>query len=64
MTKRGREKTRVPSPDREPVLDFLYENKTATYDQLVAVVGRESLSRTLNNYIRLGLVEEVADGSF
>ena len=37
LTIEGRKKVKVMSRDREPVLDHLYENKTATLEELETI---------------------------
>jgi len=39
LTKVGKKKVRIPSPEREPILDHLYEFKTGTEAELLAVDG-------------------------
>ena len=57
LTKEGRRVVKVPSPDREVILDHLYEFKTATRDELLAIDG--GASTKLSTFTRKGYVEEL-----
>ena len=57
LTKEGRRVTRVPGPGRSGILDHLYEFKTATRDELLAI---DSNARgKLVEYVKKGYVEEL-----
>lgn len=57
LTREGKKIVRIPSPSREVVLDHLYEFKTATRDELLAI---DSDARNkLRTFISKGYVEEI-----
>ena len=53
LTKLGRKQAKLPTHTREPILDFLYENKTANLDTLKAISGQDVHSelRRLRGYV-------------
>jgi hypothetical protein len=53
LTREGRKVAKLPTHAREPILDFLYENKTATVETLKAVSGLDVHSelRRLRGYV-------------
>jgi len=57
LTKEGKRKVKVPGPNRDEILDHLYEFKTATLDELLAIDkgAREKVS----GYKKSGYVEEL-----
>ena len=57
LTREGKRIAKIPSPNRDEVLDHLYEFKTATRDELLAIDGdaRSKLAR----YVKNGYVEEI-----
>ena len=57
LTGEGRKRVKVPTQQREGILDFLYENKTATRDELLAI-GKDASSK-LRQFSREHLVMEV-----
>lgn len=57
LTQEGKRVARVPNPNRCPVLDHLYEFKTASRDELLAL-SRDARSK-LSEYARKGYVEEL-----
>jgi len=57
LTKEGKRAARIPGPNRDAVLDHIYEFKTASLDELL-VVDKEARSK-LNEYQRKGYVEEL-----
>ena len=64
LTKKGKGQVKVASRERDKLLDYLYENKTANLEELKNVVGME-VSTLIRQNIRLGFVEEVTNnGSF
>jgi len=58
LTKEGKRFVRIPRPDRDDVLDHLYEFKTATEDELVAI-DSEAKSK-LSRLAKAGYVEEIS----
>lgn len=64
LTKRGKEIAKSPTQIRNELLDYLYDKKVATYEELTLVVGKAEVRRTLKEKIRQGLVEEVQGGGF
>ncbi len=59
LTKKGKVVARSPDRVRDPVLDFLYEHKTGTLDEIRTISGEGREGTSLSTYTRLGLVEEV-----
>lgn len=55
ILKEGKKKARIPSPERDPVLDYLYEFKVANEDELLA--QSKDAREKLNDYVRKGYVE-------
>lgn len=60
---KGRDKARAPVPERDPILDYLYDAKTGTMDNFVLLVG-SSAHRRVRELIRQGYIEEVRIGDF
>ena len=56
LTREGKKLVRVPGPEREPILDHLYEFRTASFDELLAL-DKEARDK-LRLFISKGLVEE------
>lgn len=56
LTREGKKLVRVPGPEREPILDHLYEFRTASLDELLAL-DKEARDK-LRLFISKGLVEE------
>ena len=59
LTKKGKKEVKRPSLEREEILDHLYPNKTATYDELKLVEGPNTVGSKIRMFIRRGLIEEV-----
>jgi len=57
LTREGRRKVKIPADGREPILDHLYEFKTATRDELVTM--DKDANYKLREFIHAGLVMEV-----
>lgn len=57
LTKEGKRVAKIPSPDREEILDHLYEFKTATRDELFAIDG--GARGKLTTFVKKGYVEEL-----
>lgn len=57
LTGEGRKRVKVPSNAREEILDYLYEYKTATRDELLLI--DKDASEKLSEYKREYLVEEI-----
>jgi len=55
LTPEGRRKLKIPSQRREPVLDYLYDNNTATLDELEAI-DKDARAKLRQHK---GLVEEI-----
>ena len=67
LTKRGKEKARVPTAKRDLLVDSLYNDgkpTSASYEELAQEVGRQELPVLLSRDTRQGLVEEVGSGVF
>ena len=56
LTREGKKLVRVPGPEREPILDHLYEFRTASLDELLAL-DKEARDK-LRLFIGKGIVEE------
>jgi len=56
LSRAGKKIVRIPSPDRCPVLDFLYEHPTASLEELENV-NKDARSK-LRDYLKRGIVEE------
>ena len=59
LTKKGQAVARNPGRARDGLIDFLYEHKTGTLDELRAVLGAGEAGLKLREYTKLGIVEEV-----
>ena len=57
LTKEGKRLARIPRPERDPILDHLYEFKTSTLEELTAI--SEDARTKLAKYTKLGYVEEL-----
>lgn len=57
LTGEGRRRVKVPGQSREPILDHLYEFKTSTHDELLALDG-DARSK-LRGFVSDRLVMEV-----
>lgn len=58
LTAKGRKIAQIPSAVRDEVLDYLFEHKEATRDELEGVFGREKVHEDIRDRIKRGLVEE------
>ena len=58
---KGKDAAKLPSRERDPIIDYLHEFKTATYEELTSVVGRDRISKELRELIDKGLVLEKRD---
>lgn len=57
LTKLGKRYVKVPGPNRESVLDHLYEFKVATLDELKAI--DTDAPTKLREFVKAGFVEEL-----
>jgi len=57
LTKEGKRVAKVPGPNRDEILDYLYEWKTATLDELL-IVDKGAKDR-LREFTRKGYAEEL-----
>lgn len=57
LTGEGRKRVKIPAQQREEILDHLYENKTATRDELLAI--DKDASRKLRQFSKEHLIMEV-----
>jgi len=57
ITGEGKKVVRVPTSDRQPLLDFLYGNSTADLDTLKAVGGPSTL-HDIRILVNKGYIEE------
>lgn len=60
LTREGRRIAKIPGPNRDAVLDHIYEFKTATFDELL-IVDKDARNK-LREYKSKGYVEEL-DGT-
>lgn len=59
LTKEGKRLVKIPRPKRDDLLDHLYEFKTSTLDELIAI-DKDARSK-LSKYIKAGYVEEITN---
>ena len=64
LTKKGKDIAKAPTQSRNELLDYLYDKKTATYEELTLVIGKSEVRRVLKERMKQGLVEEVGSGTF
>ena len=64
LTKKGKQIAKAPVQKRDILLDYLYENKSVSYEELTMVFGKGRIVRMLKEKAKKGLVEEVSDGAF
>ena len=57
LTREGKRFARIPGPNRDVILDHLYEFKTATFDELLAI-DRDARGK-IRDYKRAGYIEEI-----
>ena len=58
LTGKGKKESRIPSRERDPIIDHLHEFKTATYEELTSIVGRENVSTKVRDLLRQGIIQE------
>ena len=58
LTKEGKRVAKIPGPNRDGILDQLYEFKTCTEEELL-VVSKDARER-IRDYRRKGYIEEIS----
>lgn len=59
LTGKGRLEAKQSKLARNEVLDYLYENKTASYSELTSLLGVETIGNELSRLKREGYICEV-----
>ena len=64
LTAKGKVVARTPTQARNPLIDKIWQNPghEATYDELVAEIGRERIMPLLKQAKKLHYVEETEEG--